>query len=379
MTDSIFLLDGDDLKEMALRRYDSESLLQRLVAQHPNVLSGVNTSDDGGALPWLLIKREAGIPDAEDSAARWSLDHLFLDRDGIPTLIEVKRSSDTRIRREVVGQLLDYAANSVIYWPLGTIQGFFEMTVAEMRPGTDADDVLRDFLGPDSDPADFWQDVKTNLQAGRIRLVFVADEIPRELQRIIEFLNEQMDPAEVLGIEVRQYVGSGATSLVPKLVGRTAASEGRKTVAGGQKRKWDEDSFFRQVRERHGHDGLRVTRRLYEWAVDRGLRIWWGEGKEHGSFAAMLDLADEAQYVFSLRGLQNSLWVEISFARMLGPFADEVLRDELRGRLNRIPGVSLSRDSLYKYPSIQVEQLESPDAIAAFLAAFEWFLGEHAE
>ena len=28
-----------------------------------------------------------------------------------PTLVEVKRSSDTRIRREVVGQMLDYAAN----------------------------------------------------------------------------------------------------------------------------------------------------------------------------------------------------------------------------------------------------------------------------
>jgi hypothetical protein len=32
----------------------------------------------------------------------------------VPTLLEVKRSSDTRIRREVVGQMLDYAANGVV-------------------------------------------------------------------------------------------------------------------------------------------------------------------------------------------------------------------------------------------------------------------------
>ena len=32
----------------------------------------------------------------------------------MPTLVEVKRSSDTRIRREVVGQMLHYAANAVV-------------------------------------------------------------------------------------------------------------------------------------------------------------------------------------------------------------------------------------------------------------------------
>ena len=37
-------------------------------------------------------------------------------------------------------------------------------------------------------------------------MVFVADQIPNEVKRIIEFLNEQMDPAEVLGLEIKQYV-----------------------------------------------------------------------------------------------------------------------------------------------------------------------------
>jgi len=49
---------------------------------------------------------------------------------------------------------------------------------------------------------DFWELAKTNLQAGRIRLLFVADRIPGELRRIIEFLNQQMDPAEVLAVEI---------------------------------------------------------------------------------------------------------------------------------------------------------------------------------
>ena len=38
-------------------------------------------------------------------------------------------------------------------------------------------------------------------------MLFVADRIPAELRRIVEFLNEQMDPAEVLALELRPYQG----------------------------------------------------------------------------------------------------------------------------------------------------------------------------
>lgn len=42
--------------------------------------------------------------------SRWSLDHLVVDQDAVPTFVEVKRASDTRARREVMAQMLDYAA-----------------------------------------------------------------------------------------------------------------------------------------------------------------------------------------------------------------------------------------------------------------------------
>jgi hypothetical protein len=44
----------------------------------------------------------------------------------VPTLIEVKRQSDTRLRREVVGQMLDYAANAVVYWRIDQLRAEFE-------------------------------------------------------------------------------------------------------------------------------------------------------------------------------------------------------------------------------------------------------------
>src|SRR5262245_15939078 len=225
MSSGIYLIQRDgQLLEMTEEPYNSEDLLQELLAKYPNLLAGdqINAT---APRRWLLVAREHGLPSEDEGSDRWSLDHLFLDQDAIPTLVEVKRSSDSRIRREVVGQMLDYAANAVAYLPVETIRARFEALCKDRDPS----EVIAQFLGETTAPEEFWQRVKTNLQAGRIRLLFVADEIPAELRRVVEFLNGQMDPAEVLAVEVKQYTGRGLQALVPRVIGQTAEAEGKKT------------------------------------------------------------------------------------------------------------------------------------------------------
>jgi hypothetical protein len=222
----IFLIqDNGDLIEMSEQSYVTENHLQELLAKYPNLLVGDQIAARSPRR-WLLVKREMGIPSEEGGSGRWSLDHLFLDQDGIPTLVEVKRSSDTRIRREVVGQMLDYAANGVVYWPVEQIKAEFEKN-CDLRE-LDPQQALLEFLGDDVDEEAFWQQVKTNLYAGKIRMLFVADVIPDELKRIVEFLNSQMAPAEVLAVEVRQYASGNFKTLVPRLIGKTAEADERK-------------------------------------------------------------------------------------------------------------------------------------------------------
>jgi hypothetical protein len=110
MNGGIFVIqDNGGLVEMKEQSYDSEYLLQKLLAKYPNLLAGDQINS---TVPrrWLLISREMPLASEEGGSNRWSVDHLFLDQDAIPTLVEVKRSCDTRIRREVIGQMLDYAA-----------------------------------------------------------------------------------------------------------------------------------------------------------------------------------------------------------------------------------------------------------------------------
>src|SRR5690554_1396985 len=111
MDGQIYLLMADgSLEAMTPEPYISEDRLQQLVAEHPDLLSGLCMER------WLLVARELGVPAEDGGGGRWAADHVFLDREGVPILVEVKRSSDSRLRREVIGQMLDYASHAVAYW-----------------------------------------------------------------------------------------------------------------------------------------------------------------------------------------------------------------------------------------------------------------------
>jgi hypothetical protein len=308
----------------------------------------------------------------EDGAGRWSVDHLFLDQDAIPTIVEVKRSTDTRIRREVVGQMLDYAANAVVYWTVGTLRDRFE----EGRE--DPEQELINFLdNPDTEPEEFWQKVKTNLQARKVRLIFVADQIPAELRRIVEFLNQHMDPVEVLAVEIKQYASqdSNLRTLVPRVVGQTAEAQQKKSSSTiRESRKWDEASFFQDLEARRDADEVRVAREILEWAQTRELRIWWGEGSKDGSFFPDLSYKGNAATGLRVFGVYTYGRVEIQFQHLQAkpPFDDDSQRLELLRLLNEIPGIDISTDKLTKRPTFGLSVLKGEDALERFLETLDW-------
>jgi hypothetical protein len=104
MEGKIYVMEDGNLHALSESTYDAEGKLQKLLRDHPDLLAGEQMTS---AEPrrWVLADREFGISDDESSGSRWALDHLFLDQDGIPTLVEVKRSSNRELRRQVVGQI----------------------------------------------------------------------------------------------------------------------------------------------------------------------------------------------------------------------------------------------------------------------------------
>ncbi|WP_260463271.1 hypothetical protein [Streptomyces sp. TRM72054] len=96
---SVFVL-GSDLQALEPAAFETEAEFQELLARHPRVLD-FGSLTDGQPLRLVLVAREMGVPMSAESGPAYWLDHLFVDADGVPTLVEVKRASDTRIRREV--------------------------------------------------------------------------------------------------------------------------------------------------------------------------------------------------------------------------------------------------------------------------------------
>lgn len=70
-------------------QFAAELDFQALLARFPELLAG-DQSDNDNPRRFILVRQEMAI-DHDNDEGRWSLDHLFLDQDGIPTLVEVKR------------------------------------------------------------------------------------------------------------------------------------------------------------------------------------------------------------------------------------------------------------------------------------------------
>lgn len=343
--------EGSKLVEMTELPYELEDVLQALLQDYPDLLSGDSSPESRHR--YLLIGREVGLASEEAGTERWSVDHLFIDEDAVPTIVEVKRSSDTRIRREVVGQMLDYAANAVVYWPVERLRQRFEDRV---------DDPIAAIAGLAAGEAEiegFWDRVKTNLHAGKVRLIFVADAVPLELQRIVEFLNSQMRSAEVLALEVKRYSGEGFTALVSRTIGDTAAAAETKSTGRRATRQWDEASFFAELAEHTDPMAVSVARRLLEWGRSKGLRVWWGQGLSEGSFMPMLDVGDEKHWTFAVYTYGS---VEVPLLRM-----DDA--EEVRKGLNAIDGINIPPEKITKRPNFPLDVLSAN--LDRFLTIFD--------
>ena len=375
MQGAIFLLreqeDKDRLVKLCEGDYDSEDLLQGLLADYPELLAGEQI-DPLTPRRWLLIAREVPLPSEEEGSGRWSVDHVFVDQDGVPTLVEVKRSNNTEIRRQIVGQLLEYAANAVLYWSAKDLQELFADTCKEGQ--TEPEVTLQEFLGDDgSDQLGlFWERVETNLRAGRIRLIFVSDQIPPELRRIVEFLNEQFASAEVLAVEIKRYEGEGLVTLVPRVIGHK--TKPLLTTS----RRWDEQAFLQDLENRLKDKAIvQAVQEILKWSRSKRLEVEWGRGRVYGTFKPKMSIGNSSFTPIVVGDGGKNINIRFGYLREYGPpFSDVHKRLELLRRLNAIPGVHLAEDQIDRFPNIPLSVLRDPSALQQFLKTMEWAFEE---
>jgi len=285
----ILIQDEHGVRELE-EGYASEEELQVFLREHSELIPVDDI--ELGTPPLLCIGWEVGV-------ASGSEDLLYIDETGLMTVVETKLRKNPESRREVVGQILEYAS-CLCSWSATDIekqaQKFFasDACPAEYK-GLSLESALEPFLERTESPGrtefvyeDFLSALSTNLERGHIRLVIAIDEPPDPLLRTVEFVNRFSERFEMYLIQLKRFhdKATGQNIFVPALFGRVARAETKRRPG----RQWDNESFLQQAAERCP-ENLSTLKRLIEFARSEKAIIW-GRGASVGSF----------QFLFTAQG-----------------------------------------------------------------------------
>ncbi|API59331.1 hypothetical protein BSL82_08420 [Tardibacter chloracetimidivorans] len=197
-----------------------ENDLRDLLFDHPAILPLGEIDPSIGAV--ASVARELNIPEVG------RIDALLADGCGRLVIVECKLWRNPQARREVVGQILDYA-RALARFSYDDLQR--EVSSATGRKGNALYEIVRDLPGT-LDEARFVDQVARNLAGGRFTLLVVGDGITEGTQRIGAFLRAQPGLAfDFALIEMAEYrftdPASGVSRLIvqPRVLARTVVIE----------------------------------------------------------------------------------------------------------------------------------------------------------
>ena len=355
MSKAFVILDNgstEPMKQVRCKNEDKE--LQQLLERNMNLLPGDQIKPDDPRR-WLQIEREMPVPDPTTGTNRWSIDFFLVDQSAMPTLVECKRFEDTRSRREVIGQMMEYAANGHYYWTKDILRESAEKSAT--RNGLSLDESILGLQPDDNLSTDaFFQQIEDNLQQGQIRMVFFLEEAPMELKSVVDFLNKQMQRSEILIVEARQYSHDGVLVVVPTLFGYTDEARLVKktiTVTPRDRKKWDSSSFFADVDSKQDNpDAKKAIREIFDDCKSLSCEFSWGSGVYNGSFQPRWSsICPKAPItVYSNGGLA------VNFGSFSGDPQLEKLREHFKDLIKTRLGLTVPDDCAKKYPGYKIEE-----------------------
>ncbi len=198
---------------------NSEFVLRDLIHDHPESMPV--QAVDGSLGRVFTVAKEFYVPSVG------YIDVLLADERGRLIVVECKLWSNPQARREVVGQILDYA-RELARWDYEDLQR--QISSSKKRKGN----VLYEMAceaGCELDEASFVDGVTRDLAAGRFLLLVAGDGVTEGAQRIGEYLRDQPGLAFGFGlVEVAEYrmrdeTGRERTIMQPRLLARTATIE----------------------------------------------------------------------------------------------------------------------------------------------------------
>lgn len=352
----------------------SEAWIQELVHRHPGCLP-IAEIDPTFTDPVPLCQ--------ELTTPAGSIDNLLMTPTGLPIIVECKLWRNPEGRREVVGQILDYA-KELARWSAADLQ----REVARRVPG-EGNPLLRlmSEAGHSVDEISFNDALTLNLRRGRFLLLIVGDGIREGVEAIAEYLQANAGLHFSLGlIEMPVFLHpDGGHLVIPRVLARTTNIV-RQVVTVPEGSTLQED-----VQSTGGNGGAGDTAATTALAQER--QAFWTE------FLEGLKLDDPEQPVsrapkqgyitFSLPAPQYSAWITVwrdvaagqvgltlGWTRgQPGEAAGEALVEDCEAVLDALGGDVEVVDLKGRRTFVESLDVASFDDPAAQQAAFVWLRG----
>jgi len=207
------------MAQLLVQRHDAfnETWLQEFIFAHDEALPIVEIEPAFG--PLIPVCREL-------RTQAGPIDVLFVNREGLLTLVECKLWKNPDARRAVIGQILDYAKD-LSSW------SYSELEAAIRRARRNTSESLYKTVANSSDAVDeseFIDNVVRNLRRGRFLLLVVGSGIREGVEQITEFLqrhahlNFGMALVEIAIFRLPEQIGPGHLVL-PRVVAQTVEVE----------------------------------------------------------------------------------------------------------------------------------------------------------
>lgn len=204
--------------------YASEAELQEFLREHPDLMPLEEIDLNAPSL--LCIGWEVGLASGAE-------DLLYIDRNALLTVVETKLRKNPEARREVVGQILEYAAQMAT-WSSADVERqaerFFASSVCpDQYRGCTLERALQLFVESSEGPPElsyeyFVGQVQANIEGGRFRLIIAIDEPPEPLLRTVEFVNRFGQRFDMYLIQLKRFrdLARDQNIFVPALFGKVA-------------------------------------------------------------------------------------------------------------------------------------------------------------
>ncbi len=249
-----------------------EEDLRNYIYYNPDTIPLADISED---IRLLVFAREFGTPSGP-------IDALAIDNEGAVYIIETKLYKNTD-KRQVIAQVLDYGAGLWSFGDYYQIERAIDQVVNQ-EYGMPLRELLMDYFGIDDEQVDVVMNrFEADLTSGRFTFIVLMDHIDDRLKQLINFINANSNFV-VLGCELEFYRYEDIDILIPKLYGTESKKSTSTSSVSSARKRWEERSFFEDLRSRLGESVEQKIRELYEYVQHTADHVAWGTGAYRGSF-----------------------------------------------------------------------------------------------